>query len=227
MELDGEEHDQVQRPQQVAPDAIGGLVRTDQVGTRQHLVQVHGRQEKQGETRDDLPIPERGVLVVHAARVFTVGTVLPVAAGEFPQRQRRMHDEQRRYRAHQQRDEPVERPAEQVVTFEHARNAPHRVLAEQDRRHEKHVNPHENAQRETRCALQQVEPRGPAIQASRGCLATAASAIRVVPSTVFSQAVTSVGGFGVKRPAAAIRVFRGNDYHSSVYSHRQRLRTKR
>ena len=199
VELDREQHHQVQRPHQVGPDAVGRLERADAVGAGQHDVEVHRGHEEQREARHHLPVPERGVLVLHARHVLAVGAVLAVARRELAQRERRVGDEQREDRRHQDRHQPGQRFAEEVVALEEAGHGPHRVPAEQDARHEEHVDPHEEPERQARSALQQVEPRGPARRLDSAC------STRMAP-----RGVTSDGADfdWIASAPAAISVFR-------------------
>src|SRR5215510_15796760 len=47
------------------------------------------------------------------------------------------------------------------IAFEHLGHPPHRILADQDRRDESHVSPHEKTKEQTAGALGPIQPRGP------------------------------------------------------------------
>jgi hypothetical protein len=101
VQLDRQQQQDIERPQVLAPDPIGGFVRSDAVGTGEHDVQMHRRQEEQREAREYLPEPQRGVFVFHHPHVTAERPELVVVAGELAQRQRCMHhDEANDHRDH-------------------------------------------------------------------------------------------------------------------------------
>ena len=162
VELDGEQQQDVQRPVAVAPDAVGRLERADQVRPRQHHVQVDGRQEEQREPGEHLPEPERGVLVPHQLHVTAEQPVLPPADRELAHGEHRVQHDQRDHAGDDDGHDARIRAAEDEVALEELRDRPHRVVADQDRRHEEHVSPHEQREQEAGGALQPVQARRPA-----------------------------------------------------------------
>ena len=51
--------------------------------------------------------------------------------------------------------------AEDKLALEHFRDPPHRVVADQDRRDERHVSPHKQPEEQSTGALDEIQPRGP------------------------------------------------------------------
>ena len=80
VQLDRQQQQDIERPQVLAPDPVGGLVRSDAVGTGEHDVQMHRRQEEQREAREYLPEPQRGVFVFHHPHVTAKRPELVVVA---------------------------------------------------------------------------------------------------------------------------------------------------
>ena len=167
VDLDGQQQHDVQRPEVFAPDPVGGFERSDVVRAGKHRVQVHGRQEEQGEAGDHLPEPERGVFVLQHPHVATEGAVLTVVDRKFAHREQGVRDDQRDDAGDHARDDHRIGPAEEEIALEEFGDHPHGVLAEQDRRDESHVYPHEKRKHETGGALRQVKSRRP-MAAPRG-----------------------------------------------------------
>ncbi len=162
VQLDRQQQQDVERPVVAGPHAVAGFVRSDQFRVRQHDVDVRRSQEEQREAREHLPGPERGVLVPHHLHVAAEGRELPVVDRELADREERVHDDQRDDAGDDERDHDGERPAEEEVALEELRDRPHRVVADQDGRHEEHVSPHEQREHEARSALHEIEAGRPA-----------------------------------------------------------------
>ncbi len=150
VQLDAEQQHQVQRPPASAPHPVSRFERADHSGVHQHLIQVHRGEEEHRETGDDLPPPQRGVLVMHHPHVVAVDAVLRIVDRKLAHREPGMGDEQNEHNRNDARHDHGVGLPEEEVTLEHLRDRPHRVVAEQDRRHEEHVAPHEEAERSVR-----------------------------------------------------------------------------
>ena len=83
------------------------------------------------------------------SHVSPVVAVLTPVDRELAQRQPGMQDEHGEDEGDEGRNQPRVRLAEQRLALEQARHPPHGIVAEQDRRHEEHVQPHEQAEKQT------------------------------------------------------------------------------
>jgi hypothetical protein len=88
--------------------------------------------------------------------------VLLVVGRELAHGQESVRHEQHGHNGDNPRDDLREGAAEEVVALERLGNLPHRVVADQDGRHERHVTPHEQTQQQTAGALRDVHARRPA-----------------------------------------------------------------
>ena len=153
----------------IAPDTIRGFVRPDAIGTAQHDEQMHRSEKEHREAGEDLPEPQRRVFVTHHPHVPTKRLVLAVIDRKLAHGKESMRDDQRDDQRHHDGDDPGIGDAEEKIAFEKSGDGPHRILAEQNRRHEEHVAPHEEHQEQSGDALPPVEPRRPAARAHAVC----------------------------------------------------------
>jgi hypothetical protein len=137
------------------------FVRADIARVHEHLVEMNGTQEEERKAGPCLNPPERRVLVTEHFSVADKAFVFVPVRRKLPHREQAMQNEHERNHRDHERDNGGIRFAEDKLPLEHFGHPPHGIVANQDRRHECHVSPHEKAEEQSTRALNEVELRGP------------------------------------------------------------------
>ena len=161
MQLHVEQKDQIKRPPIAAPHAVRRFVWADVTWMNEHLVQMNGGEKEKRESRHRLDPPERCVFMPQQFSVAAEFSVLVIVGGKLAHCEEAVEHEHKCDESDDRADQAGVALAEKHLPFEHPGDPIHSIVADQNRRDESHVSPHEETEKQSARALRKIQPRGP------------------------------------------------------------------
>src|SRR5215510_3805330 len=124
---------------------------------------MYGSQEEERKAGHRLHPPERGVLMAEHSPVAAKVAILAKIRRELPHGQRRVEHKHHRNQGDHARDNGGVGSAKEELALEHLRDPPHRILADQDARDERHMAPHKQTEEQTVFFLKLRQPPRPTL----------------------------------------------------------------